>query len=44
VLLEDIQEALDPTLNNIISKNYISIGKKRKVMVGDRELDWHPKF
>jgi len=44
VLLEDIQEALDPTLNNIVSKNYITLGKKRKVMVGDRELDWHPKF
>lgn len=44
VLLEDIQEALDPTLNNIVSKNYITIGKKKKVMVGDLELDWNPKF
>lgn len=44
VLLEDIQEALDPTLNNIIAKNYITIGKKRKVMIGDREIDWNPKF
>lgn len=44
MLLEDIQEELDPTLKDIISKNYVTIGKKRKVMVGDRELDWNPKF
>lgn len=43
-LLEDIGEALDPTLINIISKNYIQVGKKKKVMVGDREIDWNSKF
>jgi len=43
-LLEDMGEELDPTLCNIVAKNYITIGKKRKVMIGDREIDWHPKF
>lgn len=43
-LLEDIGESIDPTLINIISKNYIQVGKKKKVMVGDREIDWNSKF
>lgn len=44
VILQDIGEELDPTLVNIIAKAYITIGRKRKVMVGDRELDWHKNF
>jgi len=35
---------LDPTLVNIIAKAYIQVGRKKKVMVGDRELDWNSKF
>jgi len=44
VILQDIGEELDPTLVNIIAKAYIQIGRKKKVMVGDRELDWNSKF
>jgi dynein heavy chain len=44
-LLEDVGESLDPTLVNILSKNYFGPNaKKRKVQVGDREIDWAPKF
>ena len=47
-LLEDIGEALDPTLANIVGKQFMTNEKKAKksqtVYVGDREITVHKSF
>jgi hypothetical protein len=46
--LEDIAESLDPTLVNIVGKQFMVNDKKKKkastVFVGDREIDVDSKF
>ena len=39
LLIEDIEEYLDPVLNNLLEGNVIKSGKVDKVMVGDREME-----
>ena len=47
-LLEDIAEEVDPTLVNIVGKQFHTNEKKKKksatYFVGDREIDVDPKF
>lgn len=44
VLLQDIEEELDPSLDNILNKSLIKIGSRLCVKLGDREIEYHRNF
>ena len=44
VLLQDIQEVIDPSLEPILSKSTIKRGNRNMIKVGDRETDYSKDF
>ena len=44
LLIEDVEETLDPTLDNILERNLIKAGRGWKVVFGDKEIDWQDGF
>ena len=44
LLIEDVEESLDPTLDNILERNLIKSGRSFKVVYGDKEIDFHENF
>jgi len=43
-LLQDVGETLDPTLDNVLNKSLIQVGKRFSVKFGSNEIDYNPKF
>jgi len=44
VLLEDVLEELDPSLESVLSKAVLKIGNREVIKVGDKELDYNHDF
>ncbi|XP_017847923.1 dynein heavy chain 10, axonemal [Drosophila busckii] len=44
VLFEDVDDYIDPVIDDILQKNVRTQGGRKFVMLGDKEVDWDPKF
>ncbi|KAF1380471.1 hypothetical protein PFLUV_G00164080 [Perca fluviatilis] len=44
VLLQNVQEELDPSLNPILNKSLTRIGGRLLLKLGDKELEYNPEF
>ena len=44
VLLQNIQEQLDPSLQPILNKAYTKVGGRLLLRLGDKEIEWNPDF
>jgi dynein heavy chain, axonemal len=44
VLFLDVGQEMDPVLDNVLNKNLITVGRNMCVKIGDREVDYNPKF
>eukprot|EP00835_Amoeboradix_gromovi_P001556 NODE_73_length_23464_cov_0.600171.p1 type:complete len:4313 gc:universal NODE_73_length_23464_cov_0.600171:23064-10126(-) len=44
LLIEDVEEYVDPSLDNILERNLLKSGKGFKVMFGEKELDYTSGF
>jgi len=44
VLIQDVKETIDPILENIVAKVFIKKGGSVTVKLGDKDLDYSPKF
>ena len=43
-LFRDVDEYIDPVIDNVLSKNIKSAGNRTFVVLGDKEVDWDPNF
>lgn len=44
VLFQDVGEEMDPTLDNVLNKSLISVGKSYCVKIGEKEIEYDMKF
>ncbi|KAL0220777.1 hypothetical protein RCL1_000631 [Eukaryota sp. TZLM3-RCL] len=44
VLLEDVSEELDPTLDPLLSKAFQKVGNKLIIKLGDADIEYNPNF
>ncbi|XP_042138199.1 dynein axonemal heavy chain 2 isoform X2 [Peromyscus maniculatus bairdii] len=44
VLLQNVQEYLDPTLNPVLNKSVARIGGRLLIRIGDKEVEYNPNF
>jgi hypothetical protein len=44
LLIEDVEEELDPVLDNLLDRQLIRVGRQFRVKVGDQEVDYNPEF
>jgi len=44
VLLQDVGEEIDPTLDNVLNNSLIQAGKKFYVKFGEKEIEYNRKF
>ncbi|CAH6786111.1 Dnah2 [Phodopus roborovskii] len=44
VLLQNVQEYLDPTLNPVLNKSVARIGGRQLMRIGDKEVEYNPNF
>ncbi|KAI8847268.1 dynein heavy chain and region D6 of dynein motor-domain-containing protein [Chytridium lagenaria] len=43
-LFEDVDEYIDPVIDNLLEKNIKSVGARRFIVLGDKEVDYDPNF
>jgi dynein heavy chain len=43
-LFEDVDEYIDPVIDNLLEKNIRSVGSRRFIILGDKEVDYDPNF
>ena len=44
VLLQDIQETIDPALEPVLGKQVVNVKNRLLIKLGDKELDYNPDF
>ncbi len=44
VLYVDVGEEMDPVLDNVLNKSLIQVGRNLCVKIGDKEIEYNPKF
>ena len=44
VVLENIEESIDAVLSPVVARNFIRRGKTKLLKLGDKEINWSPKF
>ena len=43
-ILENVENVIDPGLHPVVDKQIIMKGVKKKLMLGEDEIDWHDDF
>nr|VZI42327.1 unnamed protein product [Spirometra erinaceieuropaei] len=43
-LLQDVEEFIDPVINNVLEKNILGDQSRKFVVLGDKEVDFDPNF
>lgn len=44
VLISDIEEELDPVLDPVLEKNYVTVGRGLQINFGNKNISFDPKF
>ena len=44
VLMQDVDEYIDPVIDSVLDKNTKGSGNKMTITLGDKEVDYDPSF
>jgi dynein heavy chain len=44
ILFEDVDEFIDPVIDNVLEKNIKSAGSRKFIQLGDKDVDYDPNF